>query len=152
MSVGVDVNRVANHRDWRNMLRTVLRSKIHRAYVTGIEPDYIGSIFIDQDLMERAGLWKYEKVLICDVDNGARWETYVLPAEPGSGCVSVQGAGARLCEPGHCLIILSFEVTDRPIEPKMILVDRHNKFLEYLDGSDRSPEDVNELQVQLPRH
>lgn len=124
------------------MLRTVLMSKIHRAYVTGTEPDYVGSIFIDQELMERAGMWSYEKVLICDIDNGARWETYVLPAEPGSGKVSVQGAGARLCEPGHCLIILSFGVTDRPVEPKMILVDRQNKFVEFLDGSDRPAEVV----------
>jgi aspartate 1-decarboxylase len=119
------------------MLRTVLTSKIHRAYVTGTEPDYIGSIFIDQDLMERCGMWQYEKVLICDVDNGARWETYAMPAKPGSGRVSVQGAGARLCEPGHCLIILSFGVTDVPVDPKMILVDRQNKFVEYLDASDR---------------
>lgn len=123
------------------MLRTVLLSKIHRAYVTSTDPDYIGSIFIDRDLMERVGLWEYEKVLICDVDNGARWETYALPAEPGSGRVSVQGAGARLCEPGHCLIILSFGVTKIPVAPKMILVDRNNKFVEYLASSD-APQEV----------
>jgi aspartate 1-decarboxylase len=100
--------------------------------------------------MERAELWEYEKVLICDVDNGARWETYALPAERGSGRVSVQGAGARLCEPGHCLIILSFATTTSPIEPKMILVDRRNRFVEYLDGSDRKAEvPVDERQIHV---
>jgi aspartate 1-decarboxylase len=115
-------------------LRNLLRSKIHRAYITSTDADYIGSIIIDRDLMDRADLWDYEKVLICDVTNGNRWETYVLPGDRGSGRVSVQGAGARLCEAGDCVIILSFEVSDRPIEPRMILVDRDNRFVEYLEG------------------
>ena len=72
--------------------------------------------------------------MICDVTNGARWETYVLPAERGSGTISVQGAGAKLCDTGDCVIILSFEATDEPIDPKMILVDRENRFVEYLEG------------------
>lgn len=125
------------------MLRTVLLSKIHRAYVTSTDPDYIGSIFIDRELMERVGLWEFEKVLICNVTNGARWETYALPAEAGSGRVSVQGAGARLCEPGHCLIILSFAASATPVEPKMILVDRKNRFVEFLDSGDRKHEVVS---------
>ena len=115
-------------------MREVLRSKIHRAWVTGAEPDYIGSVIIDRALMERVDLWEYEKVLICDVTNGNRWETYALPGEYGSGVVSVQGAGARLCNVDDCLIILSFEVTDDPVDPKMILVDRDNKFVEYIEG------------------
>lgn len=136
-------------------MRTLLGSKIHRAYVTSRDADYIGSIFIDRDLMERANIWQYEKVLICNVDNGERWETYAMPAERGSGRVSVQGAGARLCEVGHCLIILCFQVTEREIEPTMILVDRKNRFVEYLDGSDRGLEMAlegadDEPQVQLP--
>lgn len=131
-------------------MRTVLGSKIHRAFVTSTDLDYIGSIFIDQDLMERADLWPYERVLVCDVDNGERWETYALPAERGSGRVSVQGAGARLCKVGHCLIILGFRVTDHPVEPAMILVDRQNRFVEYLDGSDQRLESPDEEpQVQL---
>ena len=116
-------------------MRNVLRSKIHRAFVTGANPDYIGSVIIDQELMEKVDLWEYEKVLICDVDNGHRWETYVLPGEPGSGIVAVQGAGAKLCQIDDCLIILSFEVTEEPIEPKMILVDRQNRFVEYIEGA-----------------
>ena len=117
-------------------MRIVLRSKIHHAWVTSTDPDYIGSIFIDAALMEKVALWPYEKVLVCNVTNGHRWETYVLPSERESGQVSVQGAGARLCDVGDCLIILSFEVSDKPLAPKMILVDRDNQFVEYLEGTE----------------
>ena len=114
-------------------MRNVLRSKIHRAYITDANPDYIGSVIIDRDLMEKVDLWEFEKIMICDVTNGNRWETYVLPGDRGSGTVSVQGAGAKLCQIDDCVIILSFEVSDVPIDPKMILVNRENKFLEYID-------------------
>ena len=116
-------------------MRNVLRSKIHRAYITDANADYIGSIIIDRELMERVDLWKFEKVLICDVTNGNRWETYALPGERGSGTVSMQGAGAKLCNKGDCVIILSFEVSDKPIDPKMILVDQNNQFVEYIEGA-----------------
>ena len=116
-------------------MRVLLSAKIHRAYVTYTNADYIGSIEIDRALMEKIDLWEYEKVLVCDVTNGNRWETYVLPAEPNSGIISVQGAGARLCKTGDCVIILSFQTSDEPIEPKMILVDRENRFVEYLEGA-----------------
>ncbi len=115
-------------------MRNVLRSKIHRAYVTSTDADYIGSIIIDRELMDRADLWEYEKVLICDINNGNRWETYVLPGDRGSGRVSMQGAAAKLCDVGDCVIIMAFDVTDRPVDPKMILVDRDNRFVEYLGG------------------
>ena len=116
-------------------MRNVLRSKIHRAYITDANPDYIGSVIIDRELMEKIDLWEYEKVMICDVTNGNRWETYVLPGDRGSGTVSVQGAGAKLCQIDDCVIILSFEVSDEPIEPKMILVNRENEFVEYIEGA-----------------
>ncbi len=116
-------------------MRVVLRSKIHRAYVTGANIEYIGSIVIDRDLMEKVDLWEYEKVLICDVTNGNRFETYVIGGEEGSGVISVQGAAARLTAVGNCLIIMSFEVTEDPIDPKMILVDEENRFVEYLEGA-----------------
>lgn len=116
-------------------MRIVLRSKIHRASVTDNNPDYVGSIIIDRDLMDKTDMWDYEKVLVCNVTNGNRWETYVLPGERGSGTVSVQGAGAKLCEKGDCIIILSFELSDRPQDPKMILVDKKNRFIEYLEGA-----------------
>lgn len=116
-------------------MRLLLKSKIHRAWVTDNNADYIGSIIIDRDLMDRTDLWGYEKVLVCNVTNGHRWETYVLPGEQASGTVSVQGAGAKLCEKGDCLIILSFAVSDKPIVPKMILVDEQNHFVEHLEGA-----------------
>lgn len=116
-------------------MRVVLRSKIHRASVTDNNPDYVGSIIIDSELMRKTDMWEYEKVLICNVTNGNRWETYALPGEAGSGTVSVQGAGAKLCNKGDCIIILSFVVSDEPISPQMILVDDKNRFVEYLKGA-----------------
>ena len=116
-------------------MRNVLRSKIHRAYITDSNPDYVGSVIIDRELMEKIDLWEFEKVMICDVTNGNRWETYVLPGDRGSGTVSVQGAGAKLCQIDDCVIILSFEVSDVPIDPKMILVNRENEFVEYIEGA-----------------
>jgi len=113
-------------------MRSVLKSKIHRAWVTDNNPDYIGSVIIDRALMKKADLWEFERVMICNATNGERWETYVLPGEEGGGEVSVQGAGARLCMKGDCLIILAFEYTDGPVEPKMILVDENNRFVDYV--------------------
>ena len=113
-------------------MRTILRSKIHRAYVTDANLDYVGSIVIDRDLMDKVDLWEYEKVLICDITNGNRFETYAIYGERGSGIISVQGAAARLVDKGDCVIIMSFDVTDDPVEPEMILVNEQNEFVEYL--------------------
>ena len=115
-------------------MRTLLKSKIHRAFVTDANPDYVGSILIDEELMERTDIWNFEKVLICDVSNGNRFDTYAIPGERGSGVVAVQGAAARLVETGDCLIIMAFDLTVKPVEPKMILVDDKNNFVEYLEG------------------
>ena len=115
-------------------MRTLLKSKIHRAFVTDANPDYVGSILIDEELMDRTDIWNFEKVLVCDVTNGNRFETYAIPGERGSGIVAVQGAAARLVDNGDCIIIMAFDLTDEPIEPKMILVDDKNNFVEYLEG------------------
>jgi len=111
-------------------MREILKSKIHRAYITGKNSEYMGSIIIDKDLMKKANLIQYEKVLVCNVTNGNRWETYVI--EGDSGKIEVQGAGANLCKKGDIVIILSFEITDKMPDPKMILVDEKNKFVKYL--------------------
>lgn len=116
-------------------MRTLLRSKIHRAFVTECNEDYIGSILVDRELMERVDLWEYEKVLICDITNGNRFETYAIAGDKGSGVVSVQGAAAKLVDKGDCIIIMSFAVSDDPVEPKMILVDEDNQFVEYLGAA-----------------
>ena len=113
-------------------MKIVLSSKIHRAWVTDANPDYIGSILLDEDLMDKVGLWSYEKVLICDITNGNRFETYAIAGDRGSGVCSIQGAAAKLSNKGNCIIIMSFNVTSEPIEPKMILVDEKNQFVEYL--------------------
>jgi aspartate 1-decarboxylase len=116
-------------------MREVLKSKIHRAYVTDANPDYVGSILIDEDLMDRVDLWNFEKVLVCDVTNGSRFETYAIADERGSGVVAIQGAAARLSNRGDCVIIMAFESTDEPIDPKMILVDKNNRFVQNLEGA-----------------
>ena len=115
-------------------MRILMRSKIHRATVTNCDVDYIGSIVIDQDLMELSDIWAHEKVLICDVDNGNRFETYAIAGARGSGIVSIQGAAAKLTNPGNKVIIMAFEVTEEPVEPKAILVNGANEFVEYLSG------------------
>ena len=92
-------------------MRVVLRSKIHRAWVTDANPDYVGSILIDEDLMDKIDLWNFEKVLVCDVTNGNRFETYAIAGERGSGVCSVQGAAARLSSKGNCVIIGQIAMT-----------------------------------------
>ncbi len=113
-------------------MRVLFRSKIHRSFITECNEDYIGSILIDEELMERVDLWEYEKVQICDITNGNRFETYAIAGERGSGVMSVQGAAAKLVDKGNCIFIMSFDVTDEPSEPKMILVNESNEFVEYL--------------------
>jgi aspartate 1-decarboxylase len=116
-------------------MRVVLKSKIHRAWVTDANTEYIGSILIDEDLMDKVDLWNFEKVLVCDVTNGNRFETYAIAGERGSGVCAVQGAAARLSSRGDCLIIMSFEYTEEPVEPQMILVDEENQFVEFLEAA-----------------
>ena len=94
------------------MLRHALHSKIHRATVTYCEPDYMGSITIDADLLDAVGLRPNEKVLVSDVTSGSRFETYVFKGERGSGVIGVNGAAARLSGIGHLVIIMSFCILD----------------------------------------
>lgn len=108
-------------------MRSVIRSKIHRATVTVTRLDYEGSITIDMDLIERSGLWVGEKVLVADVDNGNRFETYVLPGDRGSGIIGINGASAHLCSVGDKVIIMGFEITDVPVSARVVLVGDDNK-------------------------
>jgi aspartate 1-decarboxylase len=116
-------------------MREILRSKIHRCWITGANLGYVGSILIDRDLMDMSDIVPFEKVQVVNCNNGQRFETYALPGERGSGTISVQGPGARMCQKGDCLVILSYEVTDHPVEPRMILTDENNRFLEYIEGA-----------------
>jgi len=113
-------------------MREVLRSKIHKATVTEANLDYMGSITIDEDLVERVGLWSGEKVLVVDNTNGVRLETYVIIGERDSGVICVNGAAAHKIKVGDEIIIMGFELTNEPIQPKNILVDKKNKFVKYL--------------------
>ncbi len=113
-------------------MRWVLRSKIHKAIVTESNLNYVGSISIDKDLIEKAGFISGEKVLVVDNTNGARLETYVIPAEYGSGEICMNGASSHLIKKGDEIIIMGFELSEKLIKPKNILVDKNNKFVRYL--------------------
>ena len=107
-----------------------LKSKIHRATVVQAELDYIGSITIDQDLMEQAGIYEYEKVQIADVDNGARFETYAIAGERGSGMICLNGAAAHMSSVGDKVIIMAYAMmTPEELEanpPRVLFVDDNN--------------------------
>lgn len=112
------------------MTLEMLKSKIHRATVTQAELNYVGSITIDETLMEAAGIYEYEKVQIADVDNGARFETYVIAGEKGSGIICLNGAAARMVSTGDKVIIMCYaqmtpqEAKENP--PKVVFVDEKN--------------------------
>lgn len=113
------------------MTLEMLKSKIHRAVVTQAELNYVGSITVDEALMKASGIVEYEKVQIADVDNGARFETYVIAGKEGSGIICLNGAAARMVSTGDKVIIMSYaqmtpeEVKDNP--PKVVFVDENNK-------------------------
>ena len=113
------------------MLLEVLRSKIHRATVTEADLNYVGSITIDEELMDAAGLHENEKVHVLSLTNGARAETYVIKGKRGSGAIGMNGAIAHLMDVGDMIIILSYGfVDDKEMsnhKPKMIVVDENNR-------------------------
>ena len=115
------------------MLVSYLKSKIHRAVVTQAELDYVGSITVDENLMDACGIIEYEKVQVADVDNGNRLETYVIAGERGSGVICLNGAAARLVTEGDKVIIMSYaqmtpeEFKENP--PKVVFVDEDNNIV-----------------------
>ena len=113
-------------------MRWLLRSKIHKAIVTEADIAYVGSITIDEELLEKVGLLEYEKVLVSSNTSGARLETYIIAGEKGSGVVCMNGAAAHLIKKGEEIIIMGFELTDKIMKPKVILVDSRNKYVRDL--------------------
>lgn len=113
------------------MLRTMCKSKIHRATVTGADLNYVGSITIDPVLMEAADLLEYEQVAVVNVNNGARFETYVIPGVPGRGEICLNGAAARLAHPGDKVIVISYAQYDEAemetYRPVFLFVDEQNR-------------------------
>jgi aspartate 1-decarboxylase len=110
------------------------KSKIHRATVTQADLDYEGSIAIDTDLLKAADVLPYEMVQIYDLNNGERFETYAIPGEAGSGTICVNGAAARLVQPGDLLIILSYTMMEEKEahghKPIVVFVDSNNKIVD----------------------
>jgi aspartate 1-decarboxylase len=135
------------------MLRTMHKSKIHRATVTQADLHYVGSVTIDGALLEAADLLPGELVHIVDVTNGARLETYVIEGERGSGVVGINGAAAHLVHPGDVVIIISYaQMTDaeaRELRPRVVHVDRDNRIVEL--GSDASAPVPGSDQLRSPQ-
>ena len=106
-----------------------MRSKIHKATVTHADINYVGSITIDEELIEKAGFWLGEKVMVVSNTSGERLETYVIKGERNSGIICMNGAAAHRIKVGEEIIIMGFELTDKPLKPKIILVDAKNRYV-----------------------
>jgi aspartate 1-decarboxylase len=115
------------------MRRTMLKSKIHRATVTGSDLHYVGSITVDADLLEAADILEHELVHVLDVDNGARFETYTIAGAPGSGEIKINGAAARLVHTGDTVIVVSYGEYEKEevemYEPKVVHVNKDNEIV-----------------------
>jgi aspartate 1-decarboxylase len=116
------------------MLLTMLKAKIHRATVTESNLHYVGSVTIDRDLMDAAGIYEYEQVSVVDIDNGSRLETYVIEGAAGSGVICLNGAAARLVHKGDKVIIMSYcQVDEKETDscsPRIVFVDSENRIAE----------------------
>ena len=110
---------------------TMLKAKIHRATVTQAELDYVGSITVDSELLEKSGILEYEKVQVVDINNGNRFETYTIAGESGSGIICLNGAAARCVDVGDKIIIMAYaDMTPEEAKshsPRVIFVDENNK-------------------------
>ncbi|GMA63117.1 aspartate 1-decarboxylase [Alicyclobacillus fastidiosus] len=122
------------------MFRSMLKSKIHRATVTEADLNYVGSITIDPDLLEAVDILPNEKVLVVNNNNGERFETYAILGEPGSGQICVNGAAARLVQPGDLVIIMAFALMSEAeladFEPKVAFMNRDNTIAELVHSED----------------
>jgi aspartate 1-decarboxylase len=119
------------------MNRQMLKSKIHRARITGSDLHYVGSVTIDADLLDAADILEHELVHVLDVDNGARFETYTIAGERGSGTVQVNGAAARLVHTGDTVIVVSYASYDerelQTYEPRVVHVNTRNEIVDVND-------------------
>ncbi|MCT2090055.1 aspartate 1-decarboxylase [Micrococcus terreus] len=145
------------------MLRTMFHAKIHRVTVTQADLHYVGSVTVDQDLLDAAGILPGELVSIVDVTNGARLETYTIAGERGSGVLGINGAAARLIHPGDIVILIAYaqmeDAEARTFQPSVVHVDAQNRIVELgsdpadglLDGVARPPQSrrLDEAQAEL---
>ena len=115
------------------MLRTMFKSKIHRATVTEANLNYVGSITIDEELLKAADIMEYEQVAVVNINNGARFETYTIAGPAGSGIVCLNGAAARLAQPGDLVIIITYaQMSEDELKnhkPTVVLVDKENRMV-----------------------
>ena len=115
------------------MQRTMLKSKIHRATVTGSDLHYVGSITVDSELLHDADINEFEQVTVVDIDNGARFETYAIAGVPGSGEMQINGAAARLVHTGDKIIVISYAVYDpdelENYHPRVVHVNTENQII-----------------------
>lgn len=120
------------------MLRRMCRAKIHRATITQSRLDYEGSIEIDQNLIDASGMYEHEMVLVANLANGNRFETYIIKGKRGSGVIGLNGAAARLGDPGDKVIIMSVawieDAKAKALKPQFVQVDGHNRVLTVRNG------------------
>ncbi len=126
------------------MLRTMMKSKIHRATVTHADLHYVGSVTVDPDLMDAADLLEGEQVCIVDIENGARLETYVIAGRRGSGVIGINGAAAHLVHPGDLVILIAYGLMDeaelREYTPRVVFVDERNRQVDLGSDPAHAPE------------
>lgn len=117
----------------------LMHAKLHRVKVTEANVNYVGSITIDGDLMEKVGILPLEEVDVINLDNGKRWSTYAIAGEAGTGGICPNGGAALLCKPGDLLIIIAYEYCDRTLvmqhghQAKVVVADEHNRCREYIE-------------------
>lgn len=118
------------------MYRTMMKGKLHRARVTEADLNYVGSITIDEDLLDAVDMLPNEKVQIVNNNNGARFETYIIPGKRGSGVVCLNGAAARLVQPGDVIIVISYcmmeEKEAKNHQPKVAILNEENKIIDMI--------------------
>ncbi|TQJ49376.1 L-aspartate 1-decarboxylase [Phycicoccus sp. SLBN-51] len=133
----------------------MLYAKIHRATVTQADLHYVGSLTVDRDLLDAAGLLPGERVDVVDIDNGNRLTTYVIEGERGSGTMCINGAAARLIAPGDKVIVIAYAAMDdaeaRTFEPHVVFVDEHNRVVEVGHDAGQVPEGYGLLTSAVPR-
>lgn len=136
------------------MFRTMLKSKIHRATVTQADLHYVGSVTVDETLMEAADLLPGEQVSIVDIANGARLETYVIPGERDSGVIGINGAAAHLVHPGDLVILISYAQMDNAeaasFQPKIVFVDGDNRIQHSGSDAGHAPEGSGLISGSVP--
>ena len=136
------------------MNRTMMKSKVHRATITGANLEYVGSITLDRSLMDLADIHEFEQVAVLDIDNGVRFETYAM--EGGPGDVILNGAAARLVQPGDRVIVITYgsysEAELASYEPKIVHVDEHNRPIDESEAVQRAGSNLVWMRDHPNRH